>query len=137
MDQPIVPPATIGMLGGGQLGRYALMAARTMGYRTMVLQSGEFCYSWRLWLEDAEGKEVAIEQPLVALAPFANPNFYRELVGSTPLYRHPVAPGDHVVVLQGQLPGQVAIETVSLDVGEQIKLHRKLKAPVPRELANR
>jgi 5-(carboxyamino)imidazole ribonucleotide synthase len=25
------------MLGGGQLGRYALMAARTMGYRTMVL----------------------------------------------------------------------------------------------------
>ena len=38
MDQPIVPPATIGMLGGGQLGRYALMAARTMGYRTMVLE---------------------------------------------------------------------------------------------------
>jgi 5-(carboxyamino)imidazole ribonucleotide synthase len=34
---PIVPPATIGMLGGGQLGRYALMAARTMGYRTIVL----------------------------------------------------------------------------------------------------
>ncbi|NNE11116.1 MAG: 5-(carboxyamino)imidazole ribonucleotide synthase [Ilumatobacter sp.] len=34
---PIVPPATIGMLGGGQLGRYALVAARTMGYRTMVL----------------------------------------------------------------------------------------------------
>ncbi len=26
------------MLGGGQLGRYALMAARTMGYRTMVLE---------------------------------------------------------------------------------------------------
>jgi 5-(carboxyamino)imidazole ribonucleotide synthase len=34
---PITPPATIGMLGGGQLGRYALMAARTMGYRTIVL----------------------------------------------------------------------------------------------------
>ena len=33
----ITPPATIGMLGGGQLGRYALMAARTMGYRTIVL----------------------------------------------------------------------------------------------------
>ncbi|MFP5488691.1 MAG: 5-(carboxyamino)imidazole ribonucleotide synthase, partial [Acidimicrobiia bacterium] len=38
MTSPIVPPATIGMLGGGQLGRYALMAARTMGYRTMVLE---------------------------------------------------------------------------------------------------
>lgn len=31
------PPATIGMLGGGQLGRYALVAARALGYRTMVL----------------------------------------------------------------------------------------------------
>lgn len=34
---PIGPPAVIGMLGGGQLGRYALMAARTMGYGTVVL----------------------------------------------------------------------------------------------------
>jgi 5-(carboxyamino)imidazole ribonucleotide synthase len=34
---PVVPPATIGILGGGQLGRYALMAAATMGYRTIVL----------------------------------------------------------------------------------------------------
>jgi 5-(carboxyamino)imidazole ribonucleotide synthase len=33
----VTPPATIGMMGGGQLGRYALMAARTMGYRTMVV----------------------------------------------------------------------------------------------------
>lgn len=35
--RPVVPPATIGMLGGGQLGRYSLMAARIMGYRTLVL----------------------------------------------------------------------------------------------------
>jgi 5-(carboxyamino)imidazole ribonucleotide synthase len=34
----IVPPACVGMLGGGQLGRYAVMAARTMGYRTVVLE---------------------------------------------------------------------------------------------------
>jgi 5-(carboxyamino)imidazole ribonucleotide synthase len=34
---PIAPPATIGMLGGGQLGRYALVAARLAGYRTIVL----------------------------------------------------------------------------------------------------
>ncbi len=38
MTRPILPPSTIGMLGGGQLGRYSLMAARTMGYRTMVLE---------------------------------------------------------------------------------------------------
>jgi len=34
---PIVPPATIGMLGGGQLGKYSLMAANAMGYRTIVV----------------------------------------------------------------------------------------------------
>jgi 5-(carboxyamino)imidazole ribonucleotide synthase len=33
----LTPPATIGMLGGGQLGRFTIMAARTMGYRTVVL----------------------------------------------------------------------------------------------------
>lgn len=36
--EPIVPPATIGMLGGGQLGRYAVVAARQMGFRTIVLE---------------------------------------------------------------------------------------------------
>ena len=36
-SEPILPPATIGMMGGGQLGRYALMAARTMGYGTLVV----------------------------------------------------------------------------------------------------
>jgi 5-(carboxyamino)imidazole ribonucleotide synthase len=34
---PIAPPATLGILGGGQLGRYAVMAAASMGYRTIVL----------------------------------------------------------------------------------------------------
>ena len=33
----IVPPARLGILGGGQLGRYAVMAAASMGYRTIVL----------------------------------------------------------------------------------------------------
>ena len=33
----VAPPAAIGMLGGGQLGRYAIIAARVMGYRTIVL----------------------------------------------------------------------------------------------------
>jgi 5-(carboxyamino)imidazole ribonucleotide synthase len=34
----ISPPATLGILGGGQLGRYFVMAARTMGYGTIVLE---------------------------------------------------------------------------------------------------
>lgn len=36
-DHGIVPPATIGMLGGGQLGKYAIAAANAMGYRTIVV----------------------------------------------------------------------------------------------------
>lgn len=34
---PVLPGATLGILGGGQLGRMFTLAARTMGYRVMVL----------------------------------------------------------------------------------------------------
>jgi 5-(carboxyamino)imidazole ribonucleotide synthase len=34
----ILPPATLGLLGGGQLGRMFTIAARTMGYRVIVLE---------------------------------------------------------------------------------------------------
>ncbi len=37
MNPMILPGATLGMLGGGQLGRMFTIAARTMGYRVMVL----------------------------------------------------------------------------------------------------
>jgi 5-(carboxyamino)imidazole ribonucleotide synthase len=35
--RPILPGATLGILGGGQLGRMFTIAARTMGYKVMVL----------------------------------------------------------------------------------------------------
>ncbi len=35
--QPIRPPATLGVIGGGQLGRFFALAARDMGYRVAVL----------------------------------------------------------------------------------------------------
>ena len=34
---PIAPPSTIGILGGGQLGRMLALAARSLGYRVVVL----------------------------------------------------------------------------------------------------
>jgi 5-(carboxyamino)imidazole ribonucleotide synthase len=37
MNPMILPGATLGMLGGGQLGRMFTIAARTMGYRVVVL----------------------------------------------------------------------------------------------------
>ena len=39
----ILPPATIGMLGGGQLGRMTALAARAMGYRVHVLDPDPSC----------------------------------------------------------------------------------------------
>src|SRR6188768_274549 len=41
--EPIQPPATIGILGGGQLGRMLAMAARAMGYRIAVLDPDPAC----------------------------------------------------------------------------------------------
>lgn len=38
MDRMIVPPATIGILGGGQLGRMMAISAREMGYRIAVME---------------------------------------------------------------------------------------------------
>ncbi|MEX1173505.1 MAG: 5-(carboxyamino)imidazole ribonucleotide synthase [Chloroflexota bacterium] len=40
---PIGPPATIGILGGGQLGRMLALAARAMGYRIAVLDPDPDC----------------------------------------------------------------------------------------------
>lgn len=36
--KPVLPGATIGMLGGGQLGRMSILAGRKMGYRFCVLE---------------------------------------------------------------------------------------------------
>lgn len=41
--KPILPGATIGFLGGGQLGRMAAMAARSMGYDIQVLDPDAAC----------------------------------------------------------------------------------------------
>jgi 5-(carboxyamino)imidazole ribonucleotide synthase len=39
----ILPPATIGILGGGQLGRMTALAARSLGYRVQVLDPDPNC----------------------------------------------------------------------------------------------
>jgi 5-(carboxyamino)imidazole ribonucleotide synthase len=41
--RPITPPATIGILGGGQLGRMTALAARSMGYHVHVLDPDPNC----------------------------------------------------------------------------------------------
>jgi 5-(carboxyamino)imidazole ribonucleotide synthase len=49
---PILPGATLGVVGGGQLGRMFVLEARRMGYRTLVLDPGE----------DAPAAQVADDQ---------------------------------------------------------------------------
>jgi len=41
--RPITPPATIGILGGGQLGRMTALAARSMGYGVHILDPDANC----------------------------------------------------------------------------------------------
>jgi 5-(carboxyamino)imidazole ribonucleotide synthase len=41
--KPILPGATIGIFGGGQLGRMTAMSARAMGYRILVLDPDPAC----------------------------------------------------------------------------------------------
>ena len=43
MTRAILPPATIGILGGGQLGRMTALAARSLGYRVQVLDPDGDC----------------------------------------------------------------------------------------------
>jgi 5-(carboxyamino)imidazole ribonucleotide synthase len=43
MMEPILPGATIGILGGGQLGRMMAMAARSLGYRVQVMDPDPSC----------------------------------------------------------------------------------------------
>lgn len=43
MSEPLAPGATIGIVGGGQLGRMLAMAAARLGYRTVVLEPQADC----------------------------------------------------------------------------------------------
>ena len=43
MPEPILPGATIGILGGGQLARMLALAAQPMGYHVVVLDPDPQC----------------------------------------------------------------------------------------------
>lgn len=64
----ILPGATVGIVGGGQLGRMFALEARRMGYRVLVLDPGA----------DSPAAQVADEQ---ILAPFDDADAMRALAG--------------------------------------------------------
>jgi 5-(carboxyamino)imidazole ribonucleotide synthase len=72
---PILPPATIGILGGGQLGRMTALAARTLGMRVQALDPDPNCAARPVVdrvvvarFDDAEGaRELARESDVVTI----------------------------------------------------------------------
>ena len=80
MTAPIVPPATIGVLGGGQLGRYTIVAARLMGYGTVVLDPDPAAPAGRVADEhvvapydDGDAQDRLAETCAVVTTEFENP----------------------------------------------------------------
>lgn len=76
----ITPPATLGILGGGQLGRYFVIAARTMGYRTMVLEPDPHAPAGRMAdvhliapYDDPESLDRLADECAVVTTEFENP----------------------------------------------------------------
>jgi 5-(carboxyamino)imidazole ribonucleotide synthase len=65
---PIAPPATIGILGGGQLGRMIALAAREFGYRIAVLDPDEHAPAASIadTIEIASYDDVAAAQRMAA-----------------------------------------------------------------------
>jgi len=55
-----------------------------LGYCSMLQKCGDFQYSYRLFLEESDGKEVVIDQPFSLLTQPITTNFYRELVRQHP-----------------------------------------------------
>lgn len=74
-SRPILPGATLGILGGGQLGRMMALAARRMGYRICVLDRDATCPTGQVAdevvvgsLDDAAAmREVAARSAVVTL----------------------------------------------------------------------
>lgn len=66
MSQAVLPGATIGILGGGQLGRMLAMAARTLGYHIVALDPDASCAA-----------RFVVDRCITA--PFTDPNAAAEL----------------------------------------------------------
>jgi 5-(carboxyamino)imidazole ribonucleotide synthase len=126
--EPILPPATIGILGGGQLGRMLGFAARAMGYRIVVLDPDPDCpaaaVADRVVVGDYDDAEAALD-----LADEADVVTYElEHVGldvvRAALERAPVRPGlEPLRVTQDRL-AERAVRGACRDCGRSVARRR-------------
>lgn len=100
-SQRIAPPAVVGIIGGGQLGRMSALAARAMGYRVVVLEPNNPCACTPVVDEQIEA-EYDDPQGLERLFSLADVvTFEFENVRKEPLEsftsRKPVRPSPHLL----------------------------------------
>lgn len=119
----ILPGATIGILGGGQLGRMTAMAARSLGYRVQVLDPDpscparfvvDSCFS-ASWDDAHSAADLARGSDVVTLEIEQIP------IGTMEAAAHhaPVRPGAHVLdVVQDRIRQKQWLAKKGLPVGE-------------------
>ncbi|WP_157020345.1 5-(carboxyamino)imidazole ribonucleotide synthase [Mesorhizobium xinjiangense] len=102
MTAPLLPGATIGIIGGGQLGRMLAMAAARLGYRTIVLEPQADCPAAQL----ANSQIVAAYDDEAALAELAA----RADVITYEFENVPVAAARRIEVQTAVFPPPLALE---------------------------
>jgi 5-(carboxyamino)imidazole ribonucleotide synthase len=120
---PILPGATIGVVGGGQLGRMFALEARRMGYRVLVLDPSPDSPAAQVAdeqvlapLDDRDAaRELARRSDVVTLEwENADVDTLRELAG-----RVPVRPGAHVLeVCQHRVREKDAVRALGIGTAE-------------------
>jgi 5-(carboxyamino)imidazole ribonucleotide synthase len=100
--RPILPPATIGILGGGQLGRMLGLAARELGYRIVVLDPDPDCPAAAV----ADGVEVGAYHDIEAARRLAG----RSDIVTYELEHVALAVLDIVATVRPVRPGRLALQ---------------------------
>jgi 5-(carboxyamino)imidazole ribonucleotide synthase len=123
----IVPPATIGVLGGGQLGRYAVIAARLAGYATIVLDPDPAAPAGRVADEhlvaaydDRAALDHVAARCAVVTTEFENPpaDALRRLAADVVVAPSP----DAVAVAQDRIAEKRFVESLGLAVAPWVEL---------------
>lgn len=114
MTSPILPGATIGLLGGGQLGRYFAVSARTAGYGLIVLdpdpEAPAAHFASRHIVapyDDPQALEALAEHAAVITTEFENP------------------PASSMAFLEERLPGRVRPSAQAVEIAQNRLLEKQ------------
>jgi 5-(carboxyamino)imidazole ribonucleotide synthase len=127
---PILPPAAIGILGGGQLGRMLALAARAMGYRIRVLDPDPDCPASTIADEVVVGGYDDVDAALrlaadVEVVTYELEHIAAPLVEAVAALR-PVRPGHLPLrVTQDRLAERRFIETTGVHVAPWREVHSR------------